>query len=126
MNSQVHFCALGGWSVPPDPYRFADFFAPLRPGSIPESLGNLVNLEWLDLANNQLSGPFFLSFSGRSVPPDRHPFHAFLSPFIAGTIPESLGQLENLQRLYLNNNELTGPFLRIRGVVSPARPPPFC
>ena len=49
-------------------------------GSIPETIGQLKNLQDLYLNGNQLTGP----------------------------IPETLGQLENLQYLYLDGNELTG------------------
>lgn len=49
-------------------------------GTIPETLGNLVNLESIDMSNNQLEG----------------------------TIPETLGNLVNLVMLYLDNNNLTG------------------
>ena len=49
-------------------------------GAIPTELGNLANLQLLNLTSNQLSG----------------------------TIPTELGNLPNLQRLYLNGNQLTG------------------
>ncbi|KAK1389689.1 hypothetical protein POM88_017867 [Heracleum sosnowskyi] len=49
-------------------------------GGIPPGLGNLRNLQTLDLSNNKLSG----------------------------SIPESLGLLNNLQYLRLNNNTLSG------------------
>ena len=49
-------------------------------GTIPESLGQLDSLKFLDLRSNQLTGP----------------------------IPDALGQLNNLKDLYLSWNELTG------------------
>ena len=49
-------------------------------GEIPAELGNLSNLHWLSLYNNQLTG----------------------------AIPIELGDLSNLQILYLNRNQLTG------------------
>ncbi|OUM60066.1 hypothetical protein PIROE2DRAFT_14258 [Piromyces sp. E2] len=55
-------------------------FADLK-GSIPEDIGNLMNLEELELFDNKLTGP----------------------------IPDSLGKLSNLNRLILNKNQLSGP-----------------
>ena len=52
----------------------------LANGLTPETIGQLNNLQYLWLSDNQLTGP----------------------------IPETLGQLENLRYLYLNDNELTG------------------
>ena len=49
-------------------------------GSIPESIGNLINLGYLYLYNNQLTG----------------------------SLPESMGNLINLKQLRLSNNRLTG------------------
>ena len=49
-------------------------------GEIPAELGNLSNLQWLALRNNQLTS----------------------------AIPVELGDLSNLQGLYLNQNQLTG------------------
>jgi leucine-rich repeat protein SHOC2 len=46
--------------------------------SLPESIGNLLNLYWLDLPQNRLT-----------------------------TLPESIGNLDNLHRLYLCRNKLT-------------------
>ena len=49
-------------------------------GEIPSELGNLANLQWLHLSNNQLTGE----------------------------IPSELGNLANLQWLSLSNNQLEG------------------
>ena len=49
-------------------------------GSIPESIGNLVNLKNLDLSNNNLSGQ----------------------------IPEDFAKLENIWHLNLSKNDLCG------------------
>ena len=49
-------------------------------GSIPPEIGNMTNLEWLDLSNNQLTG----------------------------SIPSKIGNLTNLTGLNLAYNQLTG------------------
>ena len=59
-------------------------------GPIPEALGGLSNLEWLNLGANGLTGP----------------------------IPEVLGGLSNLQVLNLGSNELTGPIPEVLGGLS--------
>ena len=53
-------------------------------GEIPPELGNLANLESLDLGSNQLSGE----------------------------IPPELGNLANLTGLYLGSNQLSGRYRR--------------
>ena len=52
------------------------FFVEFYAGIIPESLGNLGNLQFLILAENQLSGHFFF-FPGWSVPTDHLIFTDF-------------------------------------------------
>lgn len=71
----------GSASVPGIAVAFL-FLVHLHPlsGSIPSSIGNLTNLELLDLSHNELSG----------------------------RIPSSIGNLENLQLLDLSNNQLSG------------------
>ena len=86
-------------------------------------MGNLGNLERLNLGGNQLTGHFF-RFSGWSVPYDQPNFDCFMPPFTAGGIPESMGNLGNLECLYLNNNRLEGHF-PIFGMVGPVRQPHF-
>ena len=93
------------------------FFVEFYAGIIPESLGNLENLQRLLLYGNQLSGQFFY-FSGWSVPTDHLNFTIFLPLFAAGAIPESLGNLVNLRELNLCNNKLEGHFFSFFGVVS--------
>ena len=56
------FSFLWLWSVPYDQPDFAFFLPPFTAGSIPESIGNLGNLEILRLDDNKLEGRFFLHF----------------------------------------------------------------
>ena len=42
----------------------------------------------------------------------------FFVQFCAGSIPESFGNLRNLECLYLYNNQLSGPFFSFFGMVS--------
>ena len=96
-------------------------------GSIPESIGNLINLGNcgggfcpLDLSNNKLTGVYFrVERTGRTSWQNRRPPPALdltlraLVPLVCtqpppGTIPESIGNLTNLIWLSLYNNKLTG------------------
>jgi Leucine-rich repeat (LRR) protein len=73
-------------------------------GSIPDSIGNLSNLQNLDLYSNQLSGSIPDSLSNLS-----HLQYLRLNfNQLSGTIPNSLGNLSNLQWLYLRDNQLSG------------------
>ena len=72
-------------------------------GTIPETLGNLSNLESLSLASNGLTGtiPEALGQLNNLKSLD------LASNGLTGTIPEALGQLNNLELLNLSQNELT-------------------
>lgn len=73
-------------------------------GEIPDSIGNLVNLENLSLANNQLSGEI-PPVIGNLIKLDQ----LWLSNNqISGEIPHSIGNLTNLKYLFLSHNQLTG------------------
>jgi hypothetical protein len=60
-NYQVVFFAFGGGRTRLTT-TFYRFFVPSTPGSIPESLANLGNLQELRLNSNQLTGQFFFIF----------------------------------------------------------------
>jgi len=69
-------------------------------GPIPTSLGNLRNLQELDLRFNQLTGPIPTSLGNlRNLQELGLYFNQ-----LTGTIPSSLGNLTNLTRLYLSYN----------------------
>ena len=100
---------LEGGSIPPELGNLANLGWLLLDnnqltGSIPPELGNLANLDRLDLDNNQLTG---------SIPPELGNL-ANLEELnlsenqLTGSIPPELGNLANLEELYLNENQLTG------------------
>ena len=73
-------------------------------GSIPAELGNLPNLQVLDLTNNQFSG---------SIPAELGNLTNLTYLYLgynqlSGSIPVELGNLTNLENLELDNNQLSG------------------
>ena len=73
-------------------------------GPIPPELGNLSNLEFLILGNNRLTG---------RIPPELGNLSNLIrltlsQNRLAGPIPPELGSLSNLEGLRLSSNELTG------------------
>ena len=73
-------------------------------GSIPPSLGSLLNLQELRLNGNQLSGPVPSSLGNLA-----NLTHLWLEANqLSGPIPSSLGSLANLEELDLNGNQLSG------------------
>ena len=73
-------------------------------GTIPPELGNLTNLDILSLATNQLSG---------TIPPELGRLSNLTELVLAtnplsGTIPPELGNLSNLEVLVLGTNQLSG------------------
>ena len=73
-------------------------------GSIPPEIGNLTNLEKLDLRINQLTG---------SIPPEignltNLTLLDLSENQLTGSIPPEIGNLTNLEYLLLHSNQLTG------------------
>ena len=97
-------------------------------GPIPEELGQLKKLQYLNLAGNELTGEIpeelgqckklqYLNLGGNEltgeIPEELGQLKKLQWLFLAdngltGKIPEILGQLKNLQWLFLADNELTG------------------
>ena len=73
-------------------------------GEIPSALGDLSNLEWLDLSFNELSGEI-PSALGNLSNLERL---ILRSNELSGEIPSALGDLSNLEWLDLSSNELSG------------------
>eukprot|EP00007_Cunea_sp_BSH-02190019_P002761 CAMPEP_0174246184 /NCGR_PEP_ID=MMETSP0417-20130205/41945_1 /TAXON_ID=242541 /ORGANISM="Mayorella sp, Strain BSH-02190019" /LENGTH=409 /DNA_ID=CAMNT_0015326037 /DNA_START=47 /DNA_END=1278 /DNA_ORIENTATION=- len=78
-------------------------------GSIPDSIGNMQSLQFLDLHNNQLSGSIPDSIIPDSIGNMQSLTYLYLyNNQLSGSIPYSIGNLQTLQNLYLNNNQLSG------------------
>ena len=96
-------------SIPPElgnltNLQYLDLYCNQLSGSIPPELGNLANLQDLYLYSNQLSG---------SIPPELGNLAnlQYLDLYVnqlSGSIPPELGNLANLQRLFLSSNPLSG------------------
>ncbi|KAI3676115.1 hypothetical protein L1987_85714 [Smallanthus sonchifolius] len=100
-------------------------------GTIPPSIGNLTNISWLDLSDNQLSGPipvsnatspgldklvkakhFHLANNRLSGHIQSQLFHSNMSLIhvcldsnsLSGTVPQNLSNLQTLSELEMSNN----------------------
>ena len=82
-------------------------------GSIPAEIGDLVNLEWLDLSNrlesryernNQLTGPIPAEIGNLA----KLRYLNLSSNRLTGSIPSELGRLGELEELWLFSNRLSG------------------
>ncbi len=74
-------------------------------GPIPTELGNLANLQSLDLGDNELSGPIPTELGNLANLQDLY----LLRNELSGPIPTELGNLANLDQLSLSRNALSGP-----------------
>ena len=74
-------------------------------GTIPEALGQLHNLQYLNLSYNDLAGGEILEVL---VQLNNLQYLGLIDNDLTGTIPEALGQLDSLHTLYLADNDLTG------------------
>ncbi|MDN3656648.1 T9SS type A sorting domain-containing protein [Ferruginibacter paludis] len=73
-------------------------------GSLPQSIGNLVNAGWINLTDNKLTGAIPATI-GNLV----NTSTLYLeSNKLTGSIPEAIGNMIGLQNLNLSNNQLTG------------------
>ena len=84
-------------------------------GEIPAELGNLANLEWLNLTENELT---------REIPVELGNLANlegldFRNNELSGKIPAELGNLANLERLALEGNQLRAGKYRTSWATSP-------
>nr|XP_048322851.1 protein NSP-INTERACTING KINASE 3-like [Ziziphus jujuba var. spinosa] len=74
-------------------------------GTLSPGIGNLTNLEYLLLQNNDISGPIPAAIGKL----EKLQTFDLSNNILSGEIPDSFGDLKNLNYLRLNNNSLSGP-----------------
>ncbi len=73
-------------------------------GPIPNEIGGMRSVKWIDLDNNKLTGTIPSSLGGLTYLTDLN----LVNNQLEGSIPPSLTNLNNLNTLNLNTNKLTG------------------
>lgn len=73
-------------------------------GSLPASIGNLVNLRTLELSFNKISGNIPAEIGNLT----KLKVLAFNANMLEGRIPDSIAELKGLRELHLSSNQLTG------------------
>jgi uncharacterized protein (TIGR02145 family) len=76
----------------------------LLTGNIPQTLGDLANLQSLNLNENQLTGSIPSSIGALA----NLQYLYLWTNHLTGSIPQAIGNLANLQNLQLGRNQLTG------------------
>ena len=93
------------WNGRPGYHRYFTDYITSSTGLIPTEIGQLINLTWLDLSDNKLTGrwPKY-----EMVDQSTTGILLILWHHRTGLIPTEIGQLINLTFLDLNSNKLTG------------------
>jgi hypothetical protein len=76
-------------------------------GVLPESLGDIPNLQYLNLESCGLTGPFPAVFRKLKALKE----FEFWGSDLEGDIPEYVCEMQNLERFYIGENLITGRYL---------------